>query len=182
MLLIAWMLFWCAQRDVLPLLPSERIVRFSYGESTIGYGVKIQGESIVTATHVLSLCREWDCVYEGKRVRGTPSGERGEVTIIWAYSGTNIFEGNTPKLGDAVYILRSHSWSWKRTIAHIRAVNVSYIGYDRTLSWIYQTGALQIDLALEEGESGLPVWTLSGELVWVVSASDAGVGKSYVVK
>ena len=61
----------------------------------------------------------------------------------------------------SVFTLTSYSGSWQRKEGKIIALDRAYIGYDTLLSGTLFTGAIETDLVLEKGESGLPLWSLS---------------------
>lgn len=86
------------------------------------------------------------------------------------------------KVGDFVYVLRSLSGVYKRYDTQVTALDRDYIAYDESLSWTYLTWGVEISLAFEKGESGLPVWTTSWVLIGVLSATDVTTGKSYIVQ
>ena len=82
-----------------------------------------------------------------------------------------------------VFALVSRSGSWQKIEWKITNTSQSYIGYDGALrlSQLY-TGAIETDILLEPGESGTPIWTLSSDLIGIMSAVDREKGRSYVVK
>jgi S1-C subfamily serine protease len=69
-----------------------------------------------------------------------------------------------------------------RKIGKITKVDVEYIGYDKYLSSTLYRGAIETDLIFSSWESGMPVWTLSWELIWVASAVDREKGRSYIMR
>ena len=83
-----------------------------------------------------------------------------------------------PSIGQSVMIL---TWSGKVS-GKILALDPSYIAYDGSLSGSVLSGSFVTDILLEPGESGSPVWTLSGELIGIVSAVDRVNGRSYGVR
>ncbi len=163
-------------------LPSERIVTFLKNDTILWYGVEVDDWGILTASHVIESCRKWNCRFREKSLSGMSISSHADISFIW---GKWWYESNVrerPTLGQEVYLLRYSSWTWRRYDTQITALDKDYIAFDNSLSGVYLTGALEIPLPLEKGESWLPVWTLSWGLVGVVSASDAITGKTYIVQ
>ncbi len=77
---------------------------------------------------------------------------------------------------------RFSSSSWQRLEGKILWIDTPYIGYDMSLSGVILSGAVVTNIVLSPGESGTPIWTLSGELVGVMSAVDREGKRSYIVQ
>lgn len=180
-LVLVWLLVGCSP-IAKSMLPSERIVSFVTSNSVIWYGVKMNGDTILTATHVVESCQKWNCTFEQKSLSGMKIMSYADKSIIGNGNIDSINERKNLVVGDHVYLLRYSSWQLRRYDAEITGLERDYIGVDASLSGTYLTWAIEISIALEKGESGLPVWTLSWDLVWVVSASDSIAGKSYIVR
>jgi hypothetical protein len=164
------------------LLPSERIITFISWDTHIGYGVRLNNGDIMTATHVLSDCREWNCTFSGVTLSGMNITSSWDLSIIGRKKSDLNLQKKVLNQGDPVYILRFVSGSLKRIDTKVTNTNISYVWLSSAFSGEILTGWIEIDIALEKGESGLPVWTLSNELVWVVSATNLANRKSYIVQ
>lgn len=178
---VIFLLTGCQAREN-TVLPSARIVPFVIGNTILGYGVRIDSWNILTATHVVEDCRKWNCTFSWETLSGTYTNSRADASIIGKIQPTLDFKKQSVQKDDQVYLLRFLSGGVRRFDTMITAVDVAYIGFDRSMSWVYSTGWIEIGLSLEKGESGLPVWSLSGELIGVVSATNTVAGKSYVVQ
>ena len=81
-----------------------------------------------------------------------------------------------------VFFMVSRAGSWVKISGKITNVSTSYLGYDSSLKQDKTyTWAVETDILLDPWESGSPVWTLSGELLWVVSAVYEEGKRSYIV-
>ena len=180
-LVLVWLLVGCSPIGK-SMLPSERIVSFVTGDRIIWYGVKMNEDTILTATHVVESCQKWNCTFEKKSLSGIQIMSYADKSIIWDGGIDSINDWKNFTVWDHVYLLRYSSWQLRRYDTEITGLERGYIGVDASLSGTYLTWAIEISIALEKGESGLPVWTLSWELVWVVSATDSIAGKSYIVR
>ncbi|MBP9811814.1 hypothetical protein KBC86_00415 [Candidatus Gracilibacteria bacterium] len=181
-LLILIFIFGSCTRGEHADLPSERIVTFTSGESHIGYGVRLNGGDIMTATHVLADCKRWDCTFSGITLSGILIVSSADRSIIGNEKLDSTFLKQDIIQGDPVYILRFLSGGLKRYDTTVTNPNVSYIGIGNAYSGEILSKGIEIGISFEKGESGLPVWNSSGELIGVVSATNQASGKSYIVQ
>lgn len=181
LLSLIFLLSGCSSREEL-ILPSARIVRFLKGDTAIGYGVKMNWENILTATHVVEDCKKWNCTFSWEHLSDFDIASRWDISSIAKTKPALNTKLEVIGKGSPVYILRFISWVFHRFDTVVTDINVDYIWYDETFSWVYLTWWIEIGMALQKGESGLPVWTLSWELVGVVSATNERTGKSYIVQ
>ncbi len=80
-------------------------------------------------------------------------------------------------------------WEWVliltetgRVQGRILGLSQDYLGYDATLSGKLLSWTIVTDIIIDHGESGTPLWTLSGELIGIMSAVNQVEGKSYGVR
>ncbi len=69
-----------------------------------------------------------------------------------------------------------------RVQGHILGLSQDYLGYDATLSGKLLSWTVVTDIIVDHGESGTPIWTLSGKLIGVMSAVDTLGKRSYGVR
>lgn len=181
-LLILMFVFWSCTRWEHTDLPSEKIVTFTSWESHIGYGVRLSWGNIMTATHVLADCQRWDCTFSGLTLSGMNITSSWDLSIIGREKSDLNLQKKVLNQGDSLYILRFLSGSLKRYDTTVTNPNVSYIWIGNAYSGEILSKWIEIGISFEKGESGLPVWTSSGELIWVVSATNQVSGKSYIVQ
>ncbi|MBP6981264.1 trypsin-like peptidase domain-containing protein [Candidatus Gracilibacteria bacterium] len=159
-----------------------------------GKGVQIDSSHILTAKHIVESSPIDQCTYiqlgdqvfpsqslekyphTDKTLMTLPETEKKSVSI-------SIFPESKITKDLLVFALVSRSGSWQKIEGKITNTSHSYIGYDPTfrLSQIY-TGAIETDILLEPGESGTSIWTLSSELLGIMSAVEREKGRSYVIK
>ncbi len=101
----------------------------------------------------LSVWASWFSEISPKQKKWLTLGEN-----IRAYTATGIIEGK------------------------ILELDSSYIAYDTSLTWRLLSWSIVTDIILSPGESGMPIWTHSGELIWVMSAVDTVGKRSYIVE
>ncbi len=186
----------CAHENssILELHPEERIVNISLWDGySIGKGVFIDTNTLLTAGHVVSknqeymISKEWGKSSNERKIQkilvstGADMArillEKSSQEEISSIKRTSVSEINTP-----IYALVFQSGSWMRIDGKILSENASYIGYDVTLSGRVFTWALETDIVLLPWESGTPVWTLSGELLGVMSAVNKEEKKGWIVQ
>lgn len=94
------------------------------------------------------------------------------------YTPVRLTTDDEMHLWQSVYLFTSTG----KITGQILSLAPSYIAYDSHLSWSLLSGSLMMDIIVERGESGTPIWTLSGELLWVMSAVDIAGKRSYGVR
>jgi hypothetical protein len=178
----------CSEKEGID--PRDYIVDISTWEwRHIGYGVIRDNITLMTAWHVYRECQYISCRYRWK------DGET--IEMLWStesekwkdltYIGITHRDMLSPTISEwersqAIYTLISRSGSWQRREGHIISLSGSYIWYDGSLSWSLFAGAIETDIVLEKWESGTPVWTLSWDLIGVMSASDERGKRGWVVR
>ncbi len=171
-----------------PLLPMIDIVEKWW--SHIAYGVMTES-GIMTARHVHMQCvKTPPCRYYrvSDRSEVMPSGKddiswQRDITSIGVLWWESIVRREQDlSVGMAVYALVLWDGIWKRQEGKIISLSGSYVGYDTTLSGTTFTWAIEIDIVLEPWASGTPIWTLSGWLIGIMSASDDIGKRGYIVR
>lgn len=163
-------------------LPSEKIRVFQSGERIIGYGVDIWWGYTLTATHVLEDCKKGWCTLSHTSIENYNIFHYAEVSYLGVSATLPKYVFARPKRGEWIYLFRSQSGRLMRHDGVITALDQSYYAYDENFSGRVYTGAIAIDILLEKGESGTPVWTSSWELLGIISASNQTTSTSYVVR
>lgn len=169
-----------------------------------GHGVILRSGEVLTSLHVVRTClgsgeRVWIDRYASLWCSLIENGEKKSISAItipntdrdsaylsysWAQdrSSGDLVLGQDLDIWQWVYALVNRSGRWIRLDGHILDLHVSYQAYSSDLEGHIFTGATLSDILLESGESGTPIWTLSWELIGVVSAVDRGGKKSYIVR
>ncbi|MBP6981755.1 trypsin-like peptidase domain-containing protein, partial [Candidatus Gracilibacteria bacterium] len=159
-----------------------------------GKGVQVDPSHILTAKHIVesspidpcTYIQRGDQTFPSQSLEKYPHSDKALMTLPEIEKKSlsiSIFPESKITKDLSVFALVSRSGSWQKIEGKITNTSESYIGYDPTLrlSQIY-TGALETDILLEAGESGTPIWTLSSELIGIMSAVDREKGRSYVIK
>lgn len=174
----------------------SRIVDIEWRWGEMSRWVILESWRIMTVRHGVDACIEdisWAGTYSSLGCTIIHWGQRYPITTITLSDMSrditileyvseerypSLRQSSEPSLGQEIHILTSTGKFSGKIISLIP----SYIAYDTHLSWSLLSGALATDIIVERGESGTPIWTLSGELVWVVSAVDTLGKMSYGVR
>ena len=170
--------------------PRDTLVEIRESDGHIvGRWVLLSGDTLTTSAHVLRDCKKSQCIYVSQKYGNlTPSGQvytyadRDRVDIRLTPLLTPTILWSDPQIDEPVYALVSRSGSWQRIDGKILGIDASYTWYDDALSGTTFTGATSTDIVLEKWESGTPIWTLSWELIGVMSAVDIAEKRGYVVR
>ncbi len=159
-----------------------------------GKWVQVDPSHILTAKHIVesspidpcTYIQRGDQTFPSQSLEKYPHSDKALMTLPEIEKKSlsiSIFPESKITKDLSVFALVSRSGSWQKIEWKITNTSESYIGYDPTLrlSQIY-TGALETDILLEPGESGTPIWTLSWELLGIMSAVDREKGRSYIVR
>ena len=159
-----------------------------------GKWVQVDPSHILTAKHIVesslidpcSYIQRRDQVFSSQILEKYPHSDKTLMTLPEIEKKSlsiSIFPESKITKYLPVFALVSRSGSWQKIEWKITNTSQSYIGYDSTLrlSQVY-IGAIETDILLEPGESGTPIWTLSSELLGIMSAVEREKGRSYVIK
>ncbi len=147
--------------------------------SPVGKWVRIDSEHVLTASHVYEKCAP-SCSVDGSLAHSGWSIPEKDIAIIrTSHQDASPIIYSFPWLHDVVMISGS---GWVILTGTVLSLSGNYIGYDTTLSGRVISGAIETDIVLSPGESGSPVWTVRGELIWVMSAVDTEGKRWWVVR
>lgn len=189
-LLLVCILSWCSSGSYL----SDREIRERTVEITSskiawvhGKWVILENGKVLTSGHVVRHCSS-GCFIESQNQK-YPIGSimfpdmAKDIAYVYFsgysdFSRINILNREEIMTGQSIIAYAS----WKKMEGKVLGINIPYIAYDNSLSWILLSWSIMTDIILSPGESGTPIWTLSGELIGVMSAVDNEGKKSYVVQ
>lgn len=186
----------CATEWVTDETLRSRIVDIEWRWGEMSRWVILESWRIMTVRHGVDACIEevsWAGTYPSLGCTIIHWGQRYPITTITLpdmsrdialleyTSGENypsLRQSSELSIWQGLYILTSTG----RLSGQIISLTPSYIAYDTHLSGSLLSGSITTDIVVERGESGTPIWTLSGELIWVVSAVDLVGKRSYGVR
>jgi S1-C subfamily serine protease len=174
----------------------SRIVDIEWRWGEMSRWVILETGRVMTVRHGVDACIEevsWAGTYPSLWCAIIHWGQRYPITTITlpdmrrdialleytsGESYTSLRQSSELSLRQEIYILTSTG----KFSGQIISLTPSYIAYDTHLSGSLLSWAIMTDIVVERGESGTPIWTLSGELIWVVSAVDIVGKRSYGVR
>ncbi len=174
--------------------PEDRILNISLRDGySIGKWVYTDSDTILTVGHVVSknqkyrISKEWGKSVNERIIKDIIVSTGSDIAriLLEKFPQENISPIQYSSVSDIdtlIYALVFRSGSWIRIDGKLLSKDTSYIGYDTILSGKVFTGALETDIVLLPWESGTPIWTLLGELLWVMSAVNADLRRGYIVQ
>lgn len=147
-------------------------------------GVFLNGNEILTVSHVYDKCRWnqciiWNTIHGEISLDGIVSETRGDALVLKlkrAYTLPKISEASVAE--NQVVMSYRDGEVYTGILIH---ADRRFLALDTTLSWSYLTGA-EIDIVFSSWDSGTPVWTLSWGLIWVISATNREEWRSWSVR
>ncbi len=147
--------------------------------SHVGRWVRLDSAHVLTVAHVYEECSP-SCFINGTiSLSWVSNPQRDTALLMTSRYPVDSLTYAEPQLGEAVVVLWSGGLS---TTGTILSLSGNYIGYDGSLSGRLILWAIETDIVLSPGESGSPVWTVRGELIWVMSAVDIAGKRGWVVR
>ncbi len=188
---LSFLFFFSGCTSSSPDLREERMISISDSRGNpIGKGVLVQSDKIMTATHIYHDCQKTNCRYSLSSwslsiledILPEIQGDRILLSVVSSLPSPYLLEYEEAIPMSPVYALVSRSWLWSRLDGKILAIDKKYFAYDSILSGAVFTWGIETDIVLEKGESGTPIWSLSGWLIWVMSAIDREGKRSWIVR
>ncbi len=203
--IISLFLMTSCSQQIIQSDPRSRIVHIGSQSMAWVHGkwVILRSWLVLTSRHVVEKCTNWvqkneswiysahwcfilfpDTKKSSIESIEFPDSSRDMARVSYLSAWTSSFSEISPK------------WIWQLTLGEnirvytqtdiiegkILEFDSSYIGYDSTLSGKLLSWSVVTDIILPPGESGMPIWTRSGELIGVVSAVDTVGKRSYIVE
>lgn len=181
--------------------PHDRQVTILTTHGSMGRWVILSEDTFLTARHLISECispnaSSWSFSVLAWRCHIDRKGNIYPITTITLPSDHSdgaygTYSGGDQHIASLQLVPESSLTPWSpitiysgsyRRMWKILARDISYIAYDTYLSGSLLSGAIITDILVDRWESGTPIWTLSGELIWVVSAVDIVGKRSYGVR
>lgn len=157
------------------VLSSGEGQRTMVSQSGLGSGVLINRDAIITAAHVVQTAENLKVIFvsgeevPAKVISSNPDADVALLRLIWEPKNpiiAKIGDSDLTKIGDQVFVIGApYGLNHSLSVGYISARR-----QDETISSGYtQTEYFQTDAAINQGNSGGPLFNMNGEVIGIAS-------------